>query len=77
MFQSSVLCSLAQSLSYVLIGQFNLWIRRTRVSELISSVSVLKISPNSTQVCWDVKLTILLGNHLNDTKQILNDVQML
>lgn len=64
-------CSFAQPLGHVLIGQFNLSVCRTGVGEFIPGVGVLQVPPNSTELWWDLKVTVLLRNHLNVERNMM------
>lgn len=64
-------CSFAQPLGHVLIGQFNLSVCRTGVGEFIPGVGVLQVPPNSTDLWWDLKVTVLLRNHLSVERNMM------
>lgn len=65
------MCSFAQPLGHVLIGQFNLSVCRTGVGEFIPGVGVLQVPPNSTDLWWDLKVTVLLRNHLSVERNMM------
>ena len=49
---------------HIQVGKFDLPLGRTGVDKLLPLVGVVQVSPHPCHVGWDLKATVLPGNHL-------------
>lgn len=55
---------LVQVLGHRPVGAKDLWVIWAGVTKLVLFVSISQVTSQTLQVCWDVKVTILLTHHL-------------
>lgn len=50
------------------VGLLNLDVGRAGLAEFLSLVSILEVPPHTSELGWDVKVTVLFGSNLDDVQ---------